>query len=531
MSKMMKISLFTGLALIFSVTPSYAIVNGTTAVGSNFVIALWVGDVAPQAGCTGAYLRPRVVVTGAHCVIKGGGRAPELTAPIDQFYVSQPGIDLRSPEARESKVHVLKIWTEPDYFNRWDPDNNFRETQVNDVAFLFLEKELEGVPLSRAATKEEVEEYRTGNITAFHLGYGMNGGTNGLITANDGKPYLVEGIIGTQSHPSHIPIRDRHLNVIYPAGKSLAPGDSGSPLMMKKGNEVLYIGTLYAGGGWVDLAKGDLSIRGVGAVTVLWPFIKSLDEQWISFLKEEQEILERNLLKKEAEAKAALEKKEAEAKAAAEKEAADRKAAAEKKLLMEKAIDSGQFYRELTSCHSNGIVAELQSNKSGNWETVAQAEGWIEIAPIGNRACFQPWAIYKASKGEFLRWRLAIPNQWEVFSAAINETTSLIEAEKAAAIQKVEDDIKAAAELKAKQEAEAKAAAELKVKQEAEAKATADKAAAEKIVADAKAEAARILAEAKAASKKLTITCVKGKLTKKVTGIKPKCPAGYKKKS
>ena len=30
--------------------------------------------------------------------------------------------------------------------------------------------------------------------------------------------------------------------------------------------------------------------------------------------------------------------------------------------------------------------------------------------------------------------------------------------------------------------------------------------------------------------KKVTITCVKGKLTKKVTGISPKCPSGYKKK-
>jgi hypothetical protein len=63
---------------------------------------------------------------------------------------------------------------------------------------------------------------------------------------------------------------------------------------------------------------------------------------------------------------------------------------------------------------------------------------------------------------------------------------------------------KAAAELKAKQEVEAKSAAELKAKKEADAKA--------------------------AAQKKTTITCVKGKLTKKVTGIKPKCPAGFKKK-
>ena len=75
-----------------------------------------------------------------------------------------------------------------------------------------------------------------------------------------------------------------------------------------------------------------------------------------------------------------------------------------------------------------------------------------------------------------------------------------------------------AAELKAKQEAEAKTAAELKAKQEAEAKAAADLKA--KQEADAKA----------AALKKTTITCLKGKLVKKVTAVKPVCPKGYKKK-
>jgi len=67
-----------------------------------------------------------------------------------------------------------------------------------------------------------------------------------------------------------------------------------------------------------------------------------------------------------------------------------------------------------------------------------------------------------------------------------------------------------AAELKLKQEAEAKAA--LKAEQEAALKAEQE-------------------AVAKApATKKTTITCVKGKLTKKVTSVKPKCPVGYKKK-
>jgi hypothetical protein len=41
---------------------------------------------------------------------------------------------------------------------------------------------------------------------------------------------------------------------------------------------------------------------------------------------------------------------------------------------------------------------------------------------------------------------------------------------------------------------------------------------------------ARQDAAEKAVAKKTTITCVKGKLTKKVTAIKPKCPTGYKPK-
>lgn len=81
--------------------------------------------------------------------------------------------------------------------------------------------------------------------------------------------------------------------------------------------------------------------------------------------------------------------------------------------------------------------------------------------------------------------------------------------------------------------AAATAAAEAKAKADADAQAARDK-----ILADAKTAADTILAEAKAAldavkkaaQKKVTITCVKGNLSKKVTSVSPKCPVGYKKK-
>ena len=83
----------------------------------------------------------------------------------------------------------------------------------------------------------------------------------------------------------------------------------------------------------------------------------------------------------------------------------------------------------------------------------------------------------------------------------------------------------------ATQAAAAKAAADLKAKQEVEAKAAADKVASDlkaKQEAEAKAKAA---ADKVAANKKITITCIKGKLTKKVTAVKAVCPAVYKKKA
>ena len=147
---------------------------------------------------------------------------------------------------------------------------------------------------------------------------------------------------------------------------------------------------------------------------------------------------------------------------------------------------------------------------------------------------------------------------------------------------KQEAEAKAAAELKAKQEADAKAAAELKAKQEAEAKAIAD-AAAQRVIQDdfnavtssyqklllriydlkikfprvsnllgteekllrlpiilgsdlstAKYNIQSVNASLDTSEKvwektqKTTITCVKGKLTKKVTAVKPKCPTGFK---
>jgi len=106
--------------------------------------------------------------------------------------------------------------------------------------------------------------------------------------------------------------------------------------------------------------------------------------------------------------------------------------------------------------------------------------------------------------------------------AADKAAAEKLVAEQAAADKKAQEE-KAAADKKI---ADEKAAADKVIADKAAAdKVIADKAAADKVIADKAAAAAKA-----AAAKKITITCVKGKLTKKVTAVKPVCPSGYKKK-
>jgi hypothetical protein len=151
--------------------------------------------------------------------------------------------------------------------------------------------------------------------------------------------------------------------------------------------------------------------------------------------------------------------------------------------------------------------------------------------------------LVENNDGKDISFRLIPPSLMNTDEAKKLISTAEVNRQNAELKVKEEAAAKAAAELKTKLEAEAKAAAELKAKQDADAKAAADKVAAElKVKQEAEAKAAAELkakqdADAKAAAdkaaaatKKTTITCVKGKLTKKVTAVKPVCPKGYKKK-
>ena len=189
------------------------------------------------------------------------------------------------------------------------------------------------------------------------------------------------------------------------------------------------------------------------------------------------------------------------------------------------AIDAANAAAELKNREVNAAeaktAADLEAKQKAAAELKAKQEADAKAAADLKAAAAKVAAELKAA-AEKIAADKSVAELKAAAEKAAADLKAKIEADKVAADLKAAAD-KAAAELKAVAE---KTAADLK--------AAADKAAAEKVLADAKASAAKILAAAKAkaaaALKKTTITCVKGKLTKKVTAVKPVCPKGYTKK-
>jgi hypothetical protein len=313
----------------------------------------------------------RVVVTAAHCVVAKGERAGKWSRLMEDLYVSQTGVDWKNPLMHTTIVRVLKVSVDPSYYHG-DP-------QINDIAFLFLEKKLDSKPLGRFATLEDLDKIRTGGVPLIHLGYGCIKGDDGKITSNDGKPYKTVGSTGTSIINYDIPFQNRFLEVNYVANKAICPGDSGGPLLFLRDGQLVYVGDVYAGWGWHEAAAGTLNRLGIAHVTVFWPYEDFYKKELAEFLANENTY---RFAKSNLEIKRSI---------------------AEKR---------GIYYTDLSACYPGTTTAELQEFRDGAWTKVADPLDWEPKTRCFLQGYGNPWTIYEASEGAILRWMYYYQGNW-----------------------------------------------------------------------------------------------------------------------
>jgi hypothetical protein len=216
--------------LIGFIYPSaQAVVGGTDATGSGFVVALRVdlgGNL--QTACTGGLWKPKIVVTAAHCVVTEG-TSDVVAASSVNIYSQGANVSNSRPVAKATAIILSEGYT----------NSSTGFVEKNDIAFLILDKEI-GTPLiNRLASEAEVAAATANGKKLNFFGYGQ--------TAKDSEVSLIP--LTLTQIPFQFLGAKTYVYGKTPAGAGACFGDSGGPVVLSTATENLLVGPVAGGSG------------------------------------------------------------------------------------------------------------------------------------------------------------------------------------------------------------------------------------------------------------------------------------------
>ena len=450
--------------------PAQAIYDGTSALGSKYVLTIASVKEARTPFCTASMLTDRIVVTAAHCMAKDQGVYPELRFKTSDIYVTQPGVDVNTDDVN-TRVKVLKVVIKPGYKNLWKPEVDEQSTQRDDIAFLFLEEPLVANYSVQVASVEEIEAFVKSGGDVIHYGYGLQ-----KVNVQDGQPHTLK-LKALAGYPTKIDLNPKNRFNTSTAmfskedGRALCPGDSGGPWYGEIGGTIKILAVTVAASG----CRAEPPYNGSTLGTLISPYLDFMNEEWIKFLAEESKL------------KAEI------------YEATHRFEIAQK---------NGTLIIS-TGCHASGISAELQINSGDSWSVVAPSYGMVASEKsCPNTHPSTPWTVADIPDKSLIRWRYWSPGNWDVLgNAFIYSKPVLISASPSPSSTPTPTPTPTPIALPSPSPTPTPTTT-----------------------------IANPITSAKATSNsatpsKKTITCVRGKSSKKITAIHPRCPSGYKLKS
>lgn len=362
---------------------SFAILGGDSAIGDLRVVSLVKGRDSTKSACSGALIRPQVVVTASHCLgVNGKVYKDEIFIPND-LWIAKPGADLNTDNP-STRVKVVQVALTAGYDNTWDPNNGRIQTQKDDIAFLFLEKELVKEYKIEIATSDEVIRIKTTRAQILHVGYGMQDSTS-----QNGRPYSITlnsfSIGVTGNHPA------KELNTIRTqeiGTKALCPGDSGGPWYANVGGVEKIVAVTVAASG----CQGEGSGLGGTLGTVIAPYVFLLDKYLDSFLKNPPTVL---------------------------------------------------TIKESTGCYYK-VEATLQILKDNEWQDILPADGWEKSSQCHASVSFQPYVNINSTvvpNGSQIRWNIYAGGKYSIYTnpeiVGFNKAIKNISCKKGKSIKKI----------------------------------------------------------------------------------------------
>ena len=234
-----------------------AISGGTSAAGSGAVVAIATYDGRAWRVCSAALLRPRVLVTAAHCMTR-----PGTNERVSKVRVFAPGARARvysnTGPRRPSPVRVQKWWLGADIVR----DSTVRR---DDVAVLLLNADLGPQAFTRIADRADLTRWRAAKVPVVHQGYGGTDTRRYSPTPQTVALPLTGLALGSSLGPT--------FSTASTAQQTLCTGDSGSPAFVIQGTSAYLLGTMAGAQGPCALtpreAPADLGLATIGYLPII----------------------------------------------------------------------------------------------------------------------------------------------------------------------------------------------------------------------------------------------------------------------
>jgi secreted trypsin-like serine protease len=220
------------LLVTTSVTPAKAIYGGTSATGNPIVVGLLVSQNATSAGCSGALVAPRVVMTASHC----------LTRPAEGIWISAPGTDLRD-------ITTLRIQGEKYFIPTTFSMASF--PYQNDFGIIVLKSPFPNTQTLEIAKLEDVKKWMSEESSITHLGYGCTQLVDSPpCGATSPIPNQLITVFGKEIPAQFSALIPGTFSVTkISVDKTICGGDSGSPILKEVSGKTIYVGSQSSSNG------------------------------------------------------------------------------------------------------------------------------------------------------------------------------------------------------------------------------------------------------------------------------------------